>query len=315
MHLGELTEAAGKLRDAVELGRAFGIKQERFLVAMQCVQLGMLTDGELTVAADPIEVADQLGFTGVWEIAHTSARLLRAVADRRWDEIGSFADLALPSYGGSYNFDALLVSALVATGHPDGRRRAEALLAGGRARCMPRYEIEALLALAELDSSPEHAYEALGIASRQRLVLKEIDALELLAIDAGRTGDALRASRLKSAAAAARDQIGYRFQWPTHAADLETIAVDDSPVDALDDAIGFALRGRGERRRPAFGWDALTPAELDVARRVAAGGTTPDVATQLHVSRSTVKTHLDHIYAKLGINSRAELATEVTRRS
>ena len=73
--------------------------------------------------------------------------------------------------------------------------------------------------------------EALGIASRQRLVLKEIDALELLAIDAGRTGDALRASRLKSAAAAARDQIGYRFQWPTHAADLETIVVDDSPVD------------------------------------------------------------------------------------
>ena len=36
---------------------------------MQCVQLGMLTDGELTVAADPIEVVDQLGFTGVWEIA------------------------------------------------------------------------------------------------------------------------------------------------------------------------------------------------------------------------------------------------------
>ena len=81
------------------------------------------------------------------------------------------------------------------------------------------------------------------------------------------------------------------------------------------EAVAYAQRGRGERRRPAFGWDALTPTELDVARHVASGLTNPQVADKLHVGTATVKTHLDHIYAKLGINSRAELAAEVTRRA
>ena len=160
--------------------------------------------------------------------AHASSR---AVADRRWDEIGSFADLALPSYGGSYNFDALLVSALVATGHPDGRRRCRRSSREAAPDACPGTRSRHSSHSPSWTRPQSTRTEALGIASRQRLVLKEIDALELLAIDAGRTGDALRASRLKSAAAAARDQIGYRFQWPTHAADLETIAVDDSPVD------------------------------------------------------------------------------------
>jgi len=40
----------------------------------------------------------------------------------------------------------------------------------------------------------------------------------------------------------------------------------------------------------------------------------PEMAQPLFVSRATVKTHLVHIFAKLGIRSRSELAAEATRR-
>ena len=66
-------------------------------------------------------------------------------------------------------------------------------------------------------------------------------------------------------------------------------------------------------RRPRSGWASLTPTELDVARLVAAGHTNPDIAERLFVSRSTVKTHLVHVYAKLELASRAELAAAAVR--
>lgn len=75
-----------------------------------------------------------------------------------------------------------------------------------------------------------------------------------------------------------------------------------------------AERGRGERKRPSSGWASLTPAELDVVRLTAQGLTNPQIAERLFVSRATVKAHLGHIFAKLGVATRAELAAEATRR-
>ena len=46
-----------------------------------------------------------------------------------------------------------------------------------------------------------------------------------------------------------------------------------------------------------------------VAKRL----TNPQVAERLFVSRGTVKAHLSHIYSKLGISTRMELADEVAR--
>jgi transposase len=51
-----------------------------------------------------------------------------------------------------------------------------------------------------------------------------------------------------------------------------------------------------------------------VARLVAEGLSNPAVAEKLLVSRGTVKVHLSHIFTKLGIRSRAELAAEAARR-
>ena len=81
----------------------------------------------------------------------------------------------------------------------------------------------------------------------------------------------------------------------------------------IAEAVTYALRGRGERRRAASGWASLTRAELDVARLVSEGLGNKDVAARLFVSPRTVQAHLTHIYAKLGLSSRVQLAQEAAR--
>jgi DNA-binding CsgD family transcriptional regulator len=74
------------------------------------------------------------------------------------------------------------------------------------------------------------------------------------------------------------------------------------------------LRELGVRRRlvttepETSGWAAMTTSELTVARLVAEGLTNREVAERLFVSPHTVSSHLRHVFAKLGINSRVELA-------
>src|SRR5690242_1287981 len=60
-------------------------------------------------------------------------------------------------------------------------------------------------------------------------------------------------------------------------------------------------------RRAASGWDSQTDSELKVVNVIARGATNRDVATQLHLSLHTVKTHVHNAFAKLGINSREQL--------
>jgi DNA-binding CsgD family transcriptional regulator len=84
---------------------------------------------------------------------------------------------------------------------------------------------------------------------------------------------------------------------------------------SLEEAVIYASRGRGRRTRPTFGWSSLTPTEVEVVRYVAQGLTNPQIAEKMFISRSTVKVHLAHVFTKLGITRRAELASEATRRS
>ena len=66
-------------------------------------------------------------------------------------------------------------------------------------------------------------------------------------------------------------------------------------------------------RRPLTGWASLTEAERRVAALAADGLANRDIADRLFISRYTVETHLKHLFAKLGVVSRAELAGVVAR--
>ncbi|MFE5536886.1 AAA family ATPase [Streptomyces sp. NPDC056492] len=74
---------------------------------------------------------------------------------------------------------------------------------------------------------------------------------------------------------------------------------------------GIRCGVRGSRpKRPKYGWEALTPAELKVAHLVAAGTSTSDIAQGMYLTRRTVQTHISRILAKLGMSSRVEIARE-----
>ena len=89
----------------------------------------------------------------------------------------------------------------------------------------------------------------------------------------------------------------------------------DAPPDEILDAVKRAAVGDTvlaapvakrlvERvRDPAAG--ALSQRELEVLRCVASGSTNAAIAGELHISQATVKTHLLHIYDKLGVADRA----------
>jgi len=82
-----------------------------------------------------------------------------------------------------------------------------------------------------------------------------------------------------------------------------------------------ALRQMGVRRgrrvthtRAQSGWQSLTQSERAVVDLVAEGLSNPQIGQRLYVSRRTVQAHLAHVFAKLDITTRAQLAAEVTRR-
>ncbi len=79
------------------------------------------------------------------------------------------------------------------------------------------------------------------------------------------------------------------------------------------EAMAYARRGHGDRKRPASGWRALMPTELDVVRLVREGLACNDIATRLFISARTVRSHLTHVHNKLGISSRVQLAQEAAR--
>jgi DNA-binding NarL/FixJ family response regulator len=97
----------------------------------------------------------------------------------------------------------------------------------------------------------------------------------------------------------------------------------DAPPDRLFAAIRSAAAGDsalapsvasrllGRMRTPAA---ALTPRELDVLGLVAEGLSNRQISRRLFLSETTIKTHLVHIYAKLGVDSRTAAVAAATRR-
>lgn len=97
----------------------------------------------------------------------------------------------------------------------------------------------------------------------------------------------------------------------------------DSPTAALIDAVGEAAAGRSilspevqQRlvRRMSNPHSALSPRETEILEALATGATNREVAKLMFISESTVKTHLVHIYDKLGVDSRTAAIREARDR-
>ena len=69
------------------------------------------------------------------------------------------------------------------------------------------------------------------------------------------------------------------------------------------------IRLRSENDAPA-----LTERESEILRLIAAGKTLPDIAKELFLGVTTVKTHVQHLYEKLGVSDRAAAVAEAMRR-
>ena len=213
------------------------------------------------------------------------------VAARRW------ADDAVSTMTGAFLSEALTARARVAIAHgePDGAER--------------------------------DAHDALAGAAEVEAYLFIPDILECLGALAGNAGSHREAARLFGAAHGIRESIGVvRFKvWDTgYQASVAALrdALGEQGFDSAwaegaalstEEAIAYAQRGRGQRKRPTSGWQALTPAERDVVRLVSEGLANNDIAGRLFVSPRTVQTHLTHVYTKLGLTSRVQLVQEAAR--
>jgi DNA-binding CsgD family transcriptional regulator len=172
-------------------------------------------------------------------------------------------------------------------------------------------------------------HECLQVAATHSLRLLVVDALEGLVVVASRAESWVESLRLFGAAMRLRDECEYRWRFGSDELTLEQavetarqhLASDEADQALLDgralpwaEAVAYARRSRGERKRPSHGWDSLTPTEWQVVDLVSEGLTNPQIGIRLLMGRATVKTHLEHIFNKIGVRSRSELASAAARR-
>jgi predicted ATPase/class 3 adenylate cyclase/DNA-binding CsgD family transcriptional regulator len=286
--------AATALDTAAELGEFFEG------VSYLTLTLAALAGGDVGAARDASEAALRHMMRGQPEAA--AIYLYRLVAEvdlARGDLIAArrWADDAVAVTAGWYLMYALTVRARVA------------------------------IAQNEPEQAYRDTYDALTHGANVKAYLGVSDTLECLADLRGQADNPREAARLFGAASTIRQRIGaVRFKIYDTAYESSVSAVRDALGDSefddawaegtalsIQEAIAYAQRGRGERKRPTSGWASLTPTERDIVRLVSEGLANNDIATRLFVSPRTVQTHLTHVYTKLSLTSRVQLVQEAAR--
>ena len=186
-----------------------------------------------------------------------------------------------------------------------------------------RDHVEALLEVGRIDEAEEilDMWEADAKRLGRRRVLAHV--LRCRGQIAAARGDVDEAMQRLEEAAACHDEIGDPYGRARSFLALGGVRRRLRQKRAAREAILEALAGfeqlgaatwieRCKSELGAIGGrtreDGLTPAEQRVAALVAEGRTNREVAAALFLGERTVASHLTHIYAKLGIRSRTELA-------
>jgi predicted ATPase/DNA-binding CsgD family transcriptional regulator len=237
------------------------------------------------------DVNRALGALHLWA-GEPDAAITRLAAEARSTDGGR------PTYLAARALPALAAAHRQAGAAEQAAATAERGAALARERGMPAVLADCLDEQAHVHEDADRHHQALAIRVRHGLRPGIVRSLEALAAYAPQE----QAARLRDAAAAARAQLGL--------APGAGPSDDDGAVMSLEDAAAYASRARGTRRRPDHGWGSLTPAETEVVRLAVNGLSNPEIGARLYMSRSTVKTHLSHVYAKLGVANRTELAAQ-----
>ncbi len=301
--LGRLDEARGLVTRAVTDARATG---SPLLIAL-CLE----TLGRLSAASGDMERA-AAAFDAVLDLDAPGTDRIRAAARLGLCRVA--ADDADPYVT---------------------RRHADAAAQVARATGDDHLLAQCLTALARQaadDGDRDHArtlqHKTLEILARLGADLAAIDCLAALAADAAVRGALDLAARLLGAIHTFDASSGRVLPAPDAARTARLLTQLKGVMSAERFAAAWALgstaplaltiaHARSERglRRRGNGWSGLTAAELEVARLVAEGLTNRETAERLCLSPRTIQAHLAHIYDKLGIRSRRDLARETARRA
>jgi len=301
----------------------------------EALALSRLGDGATarTIFDEFMSPAAELG--GMWAGNSSGVRAVGALAVGDVETADTACRIALEQLAGAPFHQKMYVylaaEVALATGDVDtaSRRAEEAVAVATGWFLIESLTTRARVALrtggwAKAERDGQHA---LALAAELGAQLGVPDILECLAAAAAGVGSFDEAGRLMGAADAMRSRMGsvrFKVHDADHEAALATIRAalgedeyDRSWADGAGlspgEAIAFARRGRGERKRPQTGWAALTPTERDVVRLVSEGLGNKEIAARLFVSHRTVETHLTHVYTKLALKSRVQLVNEAAR--
>ncbi|MGH9011335.1 MAG: helix-turn-helix transcriptional regulator [Acidimicrobiia bacterium] len=338
---GDLDAARALLSDLAAEAQAAGAS----VMAMQSLAfLGwtLTFQGELDEARElaqaSVAVARDTGVVpwegvGYWALSLVAIAAGDAAALRQSSHAFSQYFSSVPPKWAALTLNHLAVAELAAGDLTAAGRRADEAAAATTGFDLKYHAMEALLtsartavALGEVDRARDDGHRALALGAAINARLGIVDTLECLAGIAG-DDDHQAAARLFGAADALRRSVGavrFALYQPGYDADVSALraAMGDDAFElawsegaalSTAEAVAYAQRGRGERKRPSSGWASLTPAERDVVRLLAEGLANKDIAVRLFVSPRTVQAHLTHVYTKLGVTSRVQLAQEAAR--
>ena len=336
VHQGDFAGAAAYLAELVdEANAAHDVLVQTNGLAEMGIALAHQgdTDAARTAAAAAIEAASEIGdiHAGLAYGALAAAALAAGDVRTALDAIEPWPDLsALPQSAGVRR--RLGAEAALAAGDlPAARHRADeavTMATGGVYRSQAlTTRARVAIAQGEAEQGERDAHDALAGAAEGAAYAYIPDTLECLAVLAGQAGDHREATRLLGAAHAIwKRNGGVRFKIHDAGYEASVVTLRDTMGEkdfesawaeggalSTQEAIAYAQRGRGERKRPATGWASLTPTERQVVQLVSEGLANNDIATRLFVSPRTVQTHLTHVYTKLGLSSRVQLVQEVAR--
>ena len=90
---------------------------------------------------------------------------------------------------------------------------------------------------------------------------------------------------------------------------LEFLAEQEqrTPEEIANQILGDALRDHQAQGENWQRWQTLTPREQEIAALICLNYTSREIATKLHISPETVKTHAEHILVKFGLTDRTAM--------